>query len=325
MKTVLFAGHQIKEAATLLKKGGLVVFPTETVYGLGASAFNPVACARIFSAKGRASDNPLIVHIASREQLFDVVSEVSAQAGLLIEAFWPGPLSLILPKKAELPDIVTAGLPTVGVRWPRDPVAAEFLKECGVPVAAPSANVSGLPSPTTIEMAKSAMLGRVDGILQGQEAEVGLESTIVGFPGGHPKIYRPGSVTAEQIAEVLQVSAESLILPIQTEGRPISPGMRYAHYKPEAEVRLFSDASELENWGTDDQKVGVMAVGTRFSVPEAWEGRFFTDWPEYAKKLYSTFYELDQRGCTLILCQLPQDEGLGRALRNRLGKASGSI
>jgi len=324
MKTQLFPADRVQEAASVLRKGGLVVFPTETVYGLGASAFNPGACVRIFSAKGRPSDNPLIVHVASEEQLAEVASiaEMPEAARALQKAFWPGPLSMVLPKNPALPEVVTAGLPTVAVRWPRSVQAQAFLRECGSGVAAPSANVSGAPSPTTFDMAKNAMLGRVDGILMGDDCEEGLESTIVGFVDGQPKIFRPGSVTAAQIAAVLGVGAASLVYTAPAEGRPVSPGLKYTHYKPDAEVRLFRSPAELPGLMTPGEKIGVLAVGAVPVLPSC-EVRSFADWREFGRRLYASFFELDRLGCTLILAQLPEAEGVGAAIANRLNKAAG--
>jgi L-threonylcarbamoyladenylate synthase len=324
MKTQLIPTEQTKEAASFIKKGGLVVFPTETVYGLGASAFNPVACARIFSAKGRPSDNPLIVHVSNEAQLAEVVSELPAPARALKQAFWPGPLSLIVPKNPNLPEIVTAGLPTVAVRWPRSQTALAFLEECGTAVAAPSANVSGAPSPTTFEMAKGAMLGRVEAILAGEDCEEGLESTIVGFVDGQAKILRPGSITADQIADVLGCTPSDLVYCAPTEGRPVSPGLKYTHYKPDAEVRLFHSLGQLPLLAGEGHKVGVLLVAPNPpALPEEWEVLRFDDWKAYGRCLYSSFFELDRVGCTLILAQLPEEEGLGTAIANRLKKSAG--
>jgi len=324
MKTQLVPVEHVKEAATFLKKGGLVVFPTETVYGLGASAFNPVACAKIFSAKGRPSDNPLIVHVANEDQLAEVAAPLPPAALALKKAFWPGPLSLIVPKNPNLPDVVTAGLPTVAVRWPQSPVAQAFLEECGVAVAAPSANVSGAPSPTTFEMAKGAMLGRVDAILAGDDCEEGLESTIVGFPDGQPKIFRPGSVTADQIAKVLKCSPADLVYTVPSEGRPVSPGLKYTHYKPDAEVRIFRDRGELASFDVAGHKVGILVEGKSDPVvPAEWTILRFEGWKDYGKHLYSSFFELDRVGCSLILAQMPEAVGVGQAIANRLGKAAG--
>ncbi len=326
MKTQIIPSDQTSAAAALIRKGGLVVFPTETVYGLGASAFNPVACARIFSAKGRPSDNPLIVHVASETQLAEIAVDIPAAARQLMAAFWPGPLSLILPRHPSLPEIVTAGLPTVAVRWPRHPQAQQFLLDCGTGVAAPSANVSGAPSPTTFDMAKGAMLGRVEGILMGDDADEGLESTIIGFPEGEPRILRPGSVTAEHIAAVLGVEASALTYVAPAEGRPISPGLKYAHYKPAAEVRLFRVAADLEKVTETGDKIGLLVVGDGPKVcPAGWTVVRFAGLKDYAKGLYSSFFELDRVGCTVIWAHLPEAEGLGSALANRLLKAAGGV
>lgn len=324
MKTQIVPTEQLKEAAAFIKKGGLVVFPTETVYGLGANAFNPVACARIFSAKGRPSDNPLIVHVANEAQLAEVAAAFSPQAQALKEAFWPGPLSLIVPKNPNLPEVVTAGLPTVAVRWPKNPVALAFLEECGTPVAAPSANVSGAPSPTNFEMAKGAMLGRVEAIVAGDDCEEGLESTIVGFVDGQAKVLRPGSITAAQIAGVLGCPVADLTYTAPTEGRPVSPGMKYTHYKPNAEVRVFRDFSELSRVEVEGHKVGLMVVATdRPPVPDDWDVVRSDDWKTYGRFLYSSFFDLDRVGCSLILAQMPEATGVGTAIANRLTKAAG--
>ena len=324
MKTQLIPAEQVKEAANLVKKGGLVVFPTETVYGLGASAFNPVACARIFTAKGRPSDNPLIVHVSNETQLAEVAGELPAPALVLKQAFWPGPLSLIVPKNANLPEIVTAGLATVAVRWPKNKTALAFLEECGTAVAAPSANVSGAPSPTTFEMAKGAMLGRVDAIIAGEDCDEGLESTIVGFVDGQAKILRPGSITAEQIAVALGCSVCDLAYRPPTEGRPVSPGLKYTHYKPSATVKLFRNAQELSSLAVEGHKVGILKLsGSTNVMPEDWVVLEFADWKAFGRSLYSSFYDLDRVGCTLILAQLPDETGFGTAIANRLKKASG--
>ena len=324
MKTQLIPIEQLKEAATFIKKGGLVVFPTETVYGLGASAFNPIACAKIFSAKGRPSDNPLIVHVSNETQLAEVAGDLPAQALALKQAFWPGPLSLIVPKNPNLPEIVTAGLPTVAVRWPRNPTALAFLEECGVAVAAPSANVSGAPSPTTFDMAKGAMLGRVDAILAGEDCEEGLESTIVGFIEGQAKVLRPGSITAEEIAQVLGCEPSALVYTAPTEGRPVSPGLKYTHYKPDAEVKVFRTAQEMRALPVEGHKVGILLVSSSApTLPADWEVLRFDNWKAYGHSLYSSFFELDRVGCTIILAQLPEESGLGTAIANRLKKAAG--
>ncbi|OHD11396.1 MAG: threonylcarbamoyl-AMP synthase [Spirochaetes bacterium GWB1_48_6] len=325
MKTNIFAPENAASAAPLIRKGGLVVFPTETVYGLGANALNPAACTKIFSAKGRPSDNPLIVHISGKEMLGSLVSEIPREAEMLMEAFWPGPLSLVLPKLPEVPDLVTSGLKTVGIRWPRDPIAQEFLKACGVPVAAPSANVSGFPSTTNFEMARFAMLGRVDGIIQGLDAEVGLESTIVGFVDGKPRIYRLGGLQAETLAEVLGLPVEILLEGLPSgDAKPLAPGMKYPHYKPSAEVILFRDPKELKDCFEGNPKIGVLCytyLGTDFPPETEYQG--VTSLEEYAHILYKALHELDQRGCTRILAQLPEETGLGRTIANRLKKAAG--
>lgn len=319
MTTQYFESAQAAAAAALIRKGGLVVFPTETVYGLGANALNPGAVAKIFAAKGRPSDNPLIVHVAEEAQLAQVAAEIPAPARLLMDRFWPGPLSLVLPKTPAVPGVVTAGLNTVGVRWPRDPVAQEFLKAAGVPVAAPSANISGSPSPTTFAMAKAAMAGRVEGLLAGQDAEVGLESTIVGFPEGRPRILRLGGLSAEALAEALSLPLEELLASSVYRSAPPAPGMKYPHYKPEARVIPVDSLGAAQAAA----EPGAAWLGL-CEPPVGWDGPLyvFRDLDDYAHGLYAAFFDADRRACPSIVVLRPPETGLGRALRQRLEKAS---
>ena len=233
-------------AAALIRNGGLVAFPTETVYGLGATALNPAAVRAIFAAKGRPADNPLIVHIHRRGQL-DSLCEVSDPAPLLMDAFWPGPLTLLFPRKAAVPDAVTAGLPTVAVRMPSHPVAQAFLAACDLPVAAPSANRSGRPSPTAAAHVLEDLNGTVPLILDGGACDVGLESTVLDLCHGDPCILRPGGVTKEMLEEVLGKPvglAGSILRPLREDEPALSPGMRYRHYAPKAAVTLVDGAAE---------------------------------------------------------------------------------
>ena len=241
MKTQVLGAddESLSLAADLLARGELVAFPTETVYGLGANALNREAVLSIFAAKGRPADNPLIVHVWNRAQLDDLC-EVTPVARRLMDAFWPGPLTILMEKKEAVPAEVTAGLPTVAVRMPSHPVAAAMLKACNLPIAAPSANRSGKPSPTTARHVLEDMDGRIPLILDGGSCEVGLESTVLDICHGKPCILRPGGVTRAMLEAVLgEVDvAGSVLRPLQKGETALSPGMRYRHYSPDGQVTL---------------------------------------------------------------------------------------
>lgn len=337
MKTELLDAGGASRAGSLVRSGALVVFPTETVYGLGADAFNPISCARIFEAKGRPQDNPLITHIHDRSQVELLARELPPGAEILMDAFWPGPLTLVLPKKTAVSDIVTAGLDTVGVRMPDHPAALEFLRAAGTPVAAPSANRSGRPSPTNFAMACDAMESRVEAILDGGPCETGLESTVAAWSDTPSArgwiILRPGAVTREDLFSVLDdlfvrdagIRDESLLAR--------SPGTRHPHYRPNAEVRMFEEAQELEaeqialaaGWA-------VVALDGAGTVPGSGGGkrieRRYAGWIDLARRLYVDFSELDALGVPGIFVQAPAarsgatEGGIAEALLNRLLKAS---
>ena len=230
----------VREAADILKAGGLVAFPTETVYGLGANAFDASAVLSVFTAKGRPADNPLIVHIYDRNQL-DEICDIPPRAPVLMDAFWPGPLTILFPRKPVIPDVVTAGLSTVAVRMPSHPVALSLLRTSSLPVAAPSANRSGRPSPTTAMHVLEDMKGIIPMILDGGACEIGLESTVLDLSNEKPVILRPGGITKSMLEEVLQeevLLAGSILRPLQPDEKALSPGMRYKHYAPAGNVTL---------------------------------------------------------------------------------------
>lgn len=336
MITEYFSANDTARAGALIRKGSLVVFPTETVYGLGADAFNPEACARIFQAKGRPQDNPLITHIYDRSQVSQLTRNLPPGAEILMDSFWPGPLTIVLPKHPTVSDIVTAGLDTVGVRMPRHAAALAFLKEAGTPVAAPSANQSGKPSPTTFAMAKNAMDGRAEAIIDGGPCDTGLESTVVAWSEGPTAsgwtILRPGAVTREDLHSVL----DTLFLPCDNSRDDSllarSPGTRHPHYRPRAEVLLFTNIAELTTFTTTDpeSKWTVIALEAetqsgKFPSTTSTSARLYPDWISLARHLYSDFYELDGENVTGIFVQTPtkhDDSGITEALRNRLLKAS---
>lgn len=324
----------LAQAARIIRSGGLVVFPTETVYGLGANALDPLAVASIFNAKGRPADNPLIAHIARLEDALMVAADLSEAAAFLFRRFSPGPLSLLLPRRPDLPAAVTAGLSTVAVRIPAHPLARALIQAAGVPVVAPSANRSGRPSPTSFAMARAEMDGRADAILDGGDCEHGLESTVVAVETGRLRILRPGAVTAEMLRTALDSGGPALASlsigeEIQHAERPASPGMKYAHYRPRAELRLSSapdpDALRARHPG---RRLGFIILGSASSGGRLLDGPggslilSVADSGEYARLLYRSFHLMDEAGVELVIAQEAAEEGIGRALMNRLRRAA---
>jgi L-threonylcarbamoyladenylate synthase len=310
MKTLIT--DQPVEAAALLRAGQTVIFPTEPVYGLGADATNLEAVRAIYAAKQRPADNPLIVHIWHPGQVDELACNLPAYARQLIQAFFPGPFSLLLPKRPLIPDITTAGSPQVCLRMPALELARHFLELTGRPVAAPSANLSGRPSPTRWQDCLEDMDGRVGAILTGPEAVFGLESTIVDASGPVPVLLRPGAITLEQLRRVVpEIETDSSLV---TE---ITPGMKYRHYAPKARVYLV-EPGEIPAWRPD--RAGYIGLAApAFDVkyqllPE--------DLEDYGKQLFSFFRECDRRGLSAIFAQKVTQKGLGRAIMNRLRKAA---
>ncbi len=322
-------------AASLLREGRLVAFPTETVYGLGANALDPAAVAAIFAAKDRPADNPLIMHIHSTAQLEGLVT-VPEGAEPLMARFWPGPLTLLMPKTDRVPDIVTAGLDTVAVRMPSHPVCRDLLRETGLPVAAPSANHSGKPSPTTAEHVLRDMDGRIPLILDGGPCDVGLESTVLDLCHGRPCILRPGGVTREMLSEVLgEVDvAGSVLRPLKEGEVARSPGMRYRHYAPEGRITLVTGAGSevmqaLHVLVHEAEQAGKRACVLCFSehteeladcCPHDLGRASRPD--ETAARLFAILRRLDDEGMDLIYSEALDPEGVGLAVMNRLGRAA---
>lgn len=303
------------DAARHLRQGGLVAFPTETVYGLGADAFQPDSVGRIFEAKGRPSDNPLIVHVCRPEQIGEVAAELPPAAQQLREHFLPGPLTLILPKHPDLPSVVTAGLNTVGVRMPRLPLAQSFLEACDTPVPAPSANRSGRPSPTTWEAVHDDLDGRIDCILQGGRTEAGVESTVVDCTATPPIVLRPGAVSIEALRAVVGTVRTT---GSEDERARRSPGTRHRHYAPTARVCLVEDPSEAEP-GPAAAYIGLDAP----EAPEAFTAVYVEeDRTAYAHDLFHVFRACDEAGIERIYAQTVTPSGVGRALNDRLRRAA---
>lgn len=306
-----------------------MAFPTETVYGLGANALDPQAVAKIFQAKGRPQDNPLIVHCTGVEQVEGFVKEIPEKALLLMERFWPGPLTLILPKGDAVPAVVTAGLDTVAVRVPDHPVALRLLRAVPFPIAAPSANLSGRPSPTRAEHVMHDLAGRIPAVLDGGETGFGVESTVLDCTVQPFRVLRPGGLTVEQLAELVEVSVEA---PAVGTEPPRSPGMKYAHYAPEAEVFLVSGPGaaakiqELsEGFLMKGQRVGVMTWEERAPLypglvvlPMGHQG----DLAELASRLFHLLRQADKLGLQVLFVEAVSEERLGLAIMNRLRKAA---
>jgi len=330
---------QLKEAAALLGAGGVIAFPTETVYGLGADATNTEAVQKVFEAKGRPSDNPLIIHIAEITQLNSIVQECPDLAHTLIDAFWPGPLTIVMPvREGILSPLVTAGLPTVGVRMPDHEAALSLIRLSGKPIAAPSANRSGKPSPTLAEHVANDLTGRIDGIVDSGATGVGLESTVVELIGEHTiRILRPGGVTAEELQKAapnarIDRGAAALL---ESEA-PRSPGMKYAHYAPQGELTLVRGDAEAVITYINEQSAAAKRRGERTGVL-AFEERLASYQADLvlssgserllqqgAYLLYDALRSFDNAGTERIWAEVCSEEGIGAALMNRMMKAAGS-
>lgn len=314
MKTIV-TGSAV-EAASFLRAGQLAAFPTETVYGLGANAFDRESVAKIFVAKDRPPDNPLIVHVGSKADVRRVAREVSPVAERLIDAFFPGPLTIVLPRDERIPDIVTAGLDTVGVRMPRHTLALELLAAAGVPLCAPSANRSGRPSPTTWEAVLEDLDGRIACVLKGEATEIGIESTVVDATGAEIVVLRAGGLGTEELSSIAPVrfaTDEG-----EAGGVPMSPGTKYRHYAPTARVVAIVDAREAKA-GADAAFVGLHAP----EEPGAFAlCRVLADPQAYARELFAFFRECDACGVGVVYAELPAPVGIGAALRDRIVRAS---
>ena len=321
----------IEQAAELLRAGEIVAIPTETVYGIAASALNQQAVEKIFIAKARPQDNPLIVHIADRDMLPMVTSQFSSQAEKLAEAFWPGPLTMILPRGEQVCDGVCAGLDTVAVRMPSHPVAQQIIRASGLPLAAPSANLSGSPSPTTAAHVLADMQGRLPLIVDGGECQVGLESTVVSLAGERPVLLRPGAVTQQQLEEVLGVSVElaaAVLEQLQEGQKVLSPGMKYKHYAPKAQVTIvkgeLGDFARYvaEHKGPDAVCLCFDGEQEQLSLPCVAYGAK-EDAVQQAQQLFAALRRLDEIGAVQVFARCPSMEGVGLAVYNRLLRAAG--
>ncbi len=318
----------LQKAAGIIKEGGLVAFPTETVYGLGAAATDEKAVNRIYQAKGRPVDNPMIVHISSSGQLNIVARYVPELAYKLTDRFWPGPLSLVLPRADIIPAAVCAGLPTIAVRMPDHRIALEFIHASGVPIAAPSANRSGKPSPTSFRHVLDDLAGKIDAVIKSEACSVGVESTVLDLTGSGPVILRPGGIPREELEEALGQKVP-VSGGIGSAGRPISPGMKYRHYSPRAPLILITGPKQRRSLllkaiaGYYQEKgLKVGSLGDYINKTAPLKGNK----TEYmAAHLYHALRQLDHHGVDLILAEETDIAGIGLAVMNRLRKAATRI
>lgn len=324
METII--GTDPEQAARLLKQGELVAIPTETVYGLAGNALDAGAVARIFSAKKRPFFDPLIVHLPDAAVVGQYVAEWPEAARRLAEAFWPGPLTLLLPRKPIIPDLITSGLDTVGIRVPAHPLTLSLLRALPFPLAAPSANPFGYISPTTAEHVKTSLNGEIPYVLDGGACQVGVESTIVGFQQGQAVIYRKGGLSPEAIAEVLGLPDASAIPLMTSSSKPAAPGMLIRHYAPRTPVMVGPDlATMAAMYGGVTASLGILAFHT--PLPNIPLSRQFVLSPgasltEAAQNLFTALRFLDNLGATLILAEWVPDHGLGLAINDRLSRAA---
>ncbi len=327
----------IRIAADVIRKGGLVAFPTETVYGLGADALDPKAVARVFKAKERPPDNPLIVHIAEREDAYKLAKDIPKVADELMIKFWPGPLTLILRRSAQVPDATVVGLETIGIRMPRNKVALALIRESGVPIAAPSANRAGKPSPTTAQHVIEDLAGRIDVVLDGGSTRVGVESTVIDLTTRIPEVLRPGGTSLEELEAAL---GKVRLHPAALSGRKVralrvrAPGMKHRHYAPEAEMilvegdpdKVVKRVKELTALSmADGKRVGILATDETISRYDGDVLRSLgsrSDVAGIARNLFRLLREFDEEKVDLIIAEGVPARGLGLAVMNRLRRAA---
>lgn len=315
----------IDTAAEILKNGGVVAIPTETVYGLAASAYDENAIKAVFTAKGRPQDNPLIVHISDMEMLSEIACDIPETAIKCAEKFWPGPLTMVLKKSDKVNTCVSAGLKTVAVRMPSEKTAHNIIAKSQLPLAAPSANVSGKPSPTTADHVITDLDGKIDAVVMGKECTVGVESTVITLVGEHPVLLRPGAVTLEQLKEILpDITVDKAVLSELSAGqKAASPGMKYKHYAPETETFLVEGESfsEFVNQKENALAVCFMEESEAIKIPKLIYGT--RENPEsFANKLFATLRDVDKTGVKAVYIHAPEKQGVGLAVYNRLIRAA---
>lgn len=325
--------EEVKQAAEIIKEGGLVAFPTETVYGLGANALNAEAVGKVYAAKGRPSDNPMIVHISSKDDILKLTPRITADMQKLMDDFWPGPLTMVVPALEIIPKVTTGGLDTVGIRMPSEPAAAELIRLSGVPIAAPSANLSGKPSPTSYKHVADDLDGRIDGIIAGGDCDAGIESTVVDMTEEVPSVLRPGIITAEQLSEALgkkvgidpallekpDIFNNGGLLETGADFKPKSPGMKYKHYAPKAEMVIYQGDPEKVKLAMAEEKVKRNSFGQKVEIIV-----FDDEHPEAAAHdFFARLRACDKAGVDVILAAALRENGIGFAVMNRMFKSAG--
>ena len=315
----------LENASSILKNGGVVGMPTETVYGLAANAYNSEAIAKIFKAKGRPQDNPLIVHIGTLDTLYEIATDIPKSALLCAEKFWPGPLTMVLKKTDKIPSSVSAGLSTVAVRMPKNETARQLIIKSGLPLAAPSANTSGSPSPTTANHVISDLDGKIDAVLMGEDCDVGVESTVITLAGEHPVLLRPGGVTLEQLQEILPdiTVSDAVLNQLKKDENAESPGMKYKHYAPKTETFLVEGENFADYVNQKENAVAVcfMEEEKAITTKKIVYGSFKN--PEsLAKNLFDVLRSVDNMGAKTVYIHAPTKNGIGLAVYNRLIRAA---
>ena len=316
----------LSESARLIKDGQVVAIPTETVYGLAANALDENAVKKIYIAKGRPSDNPLIVHVSDISELSPLVSEIPLKAKIMAERFWPGPLTMIMKKSGIIPSVTSGGLDTVAVRMPESEYARAIIKACGVPLAAPSANLSGSPSPTNAKYVFDDMNGRIPLIIDGGKSKIGVESTVITFATDIPTVLRPGGVTVEEIRNTIgEVNVDDAVLHELKNGETAaSPGMKYKHYAPRADITILK--------GSLEQFIEYTSGKDFFALVFEGEEKYFEKAVTYGKpldavseanRLFDALRELDEKGAKTVFARCPELSGVGLAVYNRLIRSAG--
>jgi L-threonylcarbamoyladenylate synthase len=330
------ARESLKRAGQIIRDGGLVAFPTETVYGLGGDALNPESSRKIYAAKGRPSDNPLIVHVADMEHISYIVKELPAAAEKLAKAFWPGPLTLIMNKNDKVPYETTGGLDTVAIRMPRNEIALELIRQSGGYIAAPSANISGRPSPTLASHCRDDLNGRIEMILDGGQVGIGLESTIIDLTSETPMVLRPGYITSEMLKEILgEVDIDRTIIDANSTARPKAPGMKYRHYAPKGQLTIVQGSQDQVVAYINEMSQKAAAAGKKVGIigTEATRGLYKgdsiksvgnrSDESTIAHELFKVLREFDDEDVDEMYSESFDESGIGQAIMNRLLKAAG--
>lgn len=320
MKTELYAPDKesINKCADILRKGGIIAFPTETVYGLGACINNDDAIRRIFKVKGRPQDNPLIIHISSLQQVYELAENINDDFLKLANTFFPGPLTVLLPKKSSVSDIITAGQANIAVRMPNHEIALSLIEETGIPLVAPSANTSGKPSPTKAEHVLDDLSGKIEGVIDGGECRIGIESTVFGWMDKEAIIFRPGIITADEIKKVLGYDVRYWNEKTITT---FSPGMKYRHYSPSAPIFLASGIEGIMKYLNEHNGKKVLLL-TNMDLPSEYINEYIHIMPLQEKTLYTHFREADKNGTSIILIVPDDNDKVNYGLMNRVRKAA---